>query len=196
MKRTKEDMSWKVYKQSISQVKILHEQGTQKEVWLHGLGESLLHPEFLDMVDYARKELPRVELMVSTNGLLLDQKICRNLGKNEVKLHISVHKPEKIVNGLLWANKYKILDFFGCNPLQGANDWAGQVDWPRIAPTEVCGWIRDGWALVLADGDIGMCCTVVEKEQGIIGNIFDDISTLKVRAFPLCDSCHLDAKER
>ena len=196
MKRKKEDMSWDVFKQAIKQVDVLHKMGNQKEVWLHGLGESLLHPDFLEMMIYARKELPNIELMISSNALLLDQKICREMARQQVKLHISVHKPEKIVNGLIYANQFKILDYFGCNPLQGANDWAGQVDWPRIAPFEVCGWIRDGWCVVLADGDIVLCCIIVEKEQGLIGNIFDNISTLEIKSVDLCNKCHLDAKER
>jgi len=53
-----------------------------KRVTLYGEGEPLVHPDFIRMVDFARKRLPKdAEIFFSTNGSLLDENIANILFK-------------------------------------------------------------------------------------------------------------------
>ena len=158
-------MSEETFHKSIAAVKHCVEYGSQKEVWLHGLGESLLHPHFLEFCEYARDELTSLIIRVSSNGILMTEEICKKLRELEIRVHISLHKPDN------------------------ANDWAGQLEWWHLKANHFCSWIRERWAYVLFDGNISHCC-LDTKNPEIIGNI-DHWQDIEIKPFSLCEPCNL-----
>jgi|WetSurMetagenome_2_1015567.scaffolds.fasta_scaffold83663_1 radical SAM protein with 4Fe4S-binding SPASM domain len=56
----------------------LKELGLTKRIQFTGLGDPLVHPKFVEMVSYARAQLPNCALIVVTNGIYL-KKYCREL---------------------------------------------------------------------------------------------------------------------
>lgn len=188
--REKTNMTMDTYKRSLEWVKYFDEKWTQKELWLHGLGESLLHPEFLKMAAMARKALPHTTLRVSTNGLLFDHAIAKELARLKILVHISLHRPEKAGFAVAIAQQYDILEYYDINPVKGAMNWAGQVNWPVLATREVCGWLYDGWGAILQDGRITTCCYDASG-VGVVGHVNDKIGSAKIKPYILCETCHL-----
>src|SRR4030066_1012334 len=78
--RPKEDMTWETFEASLELVDFYVRQGTQTELSLTGIGESLLHPRFVEMVAACRTAIgPLRQLTITTNGLLLDDAMCAAL---------------------------------------------------------------------------------------------------------------------
>ncbi|MGB9735571.1 MAG: radical SAM/SPASM domain-containing protein [bacterium] len=50
-----------------------------RKINLFGFGESLLHPRLIDIIKYVKKSLPDVELNLSTNAQLLDDRLATEL---------------------------------------------------------------------------------------------------------------------
>ena len=193
MTRKREDMNFETFRRSLDLCKMLWRKGAQHEVWLHGLGESLLHPEFMEYCKLARKTLPGCQVKFSTNGLNLTKEHCETLAEIGIRLHISIHKPELLGKSPAYAHNTGILEFIGCNPVTEANDWAGQVDWKKHPQETPCGWLLNGWAIILSNGDIATCC-VDGNGNEIIGNInqpFEEIMKIEMKPIKLCEKCNL-----
>ena len=179
------------FKKALSLASQLEDKGTQKEVWLHGIGESLLHDRFLEYCALAVEALPNTYVKVSTNGLLLSTEIVDGLADLEIILHISLHEPSKVPRGIVqYAMKAGVLEFIGNNPLVASTNWAGQVDWDQNVVPAPCGWLAAGWVAVQSDGKITTCC-LDAADMGIIGTVDDKLQDLKVKPFSLCRSCHM-----
>ncbi len=66
-------------------------------VTLHGDGEPLLHPEFINMVRYARVKSPMIGIVTCTNGILLNKALAEELvelGMDEIYCSITGGTPE------------------------------------------------------------------------------------------------------
>src|SRR5690606_764917 len=50
-----------------------------KHMELQGEGEPLLHPQFFEMIAYARKRFPSLEISFITNGSLFTETIIKNI---------------------------------------------------------------------------------------------------------------------
>lgn len=188
--RAKKDMSQDIFERTLEWVKYYDNLWTQQEFWLHGIGESLLHPKFLEFCEIARMSLPHTTLRLSTNGLLFDHDIAKELSRLKVLLHISLHRPEKAGIAVVIAQQYGILEYYDVNPVKGAMNWAGQVNWPVTAERKVCGWLRDGWGAVLQDGRITTCCYDASG-AGVVGHVNDEIGNASIKPYSLCNTCHL-----
>lgn len=164
--------------------------GTQGELSITGIGETLLHPQWREMIAMAREALPNNFISFSTNGLLVDDAACEHLLKYKVPISISLHRPEKAQWAIATAVKWGIL----CAISDGASistfDWAGQVKAPILAAASPCAWLALGWSAVLVDGRVTTCCFDAAA-KGVIGTVHDDPATLEVRPFSLCPGCHL-----
>ena len=90
MRRPALDMSEALFHSVVDQAAEYDRQNLLDLVALHGFGEPLMHPQFLDFVEYAGARLPRVRergplrealqgLNVSSNALLLDEAKARAL---------------------------------------------------------------------------------------------------------------------
>jgi len=95
MKRAKQHMKLETFKRTLEHVKYFKEHGDgQKELSLTGVGEALLHPEFLTMAKLAREALPDEHIIFSTNGILLTEDIVKELVPLGIGIFVSTHRPE------------------------------------------------------------------------------------------------------
>lgn len=177
-----------IFVKSLEKAVAYYRAGTQTELWLMGLGESLLHPRFLEYVERTRSALPTTALRISTNGLLFTEEHARVLGQNRVRVHISPHRPEKAEQAAFLARKYGILEFVGTNIVSDPFNWAGLVDWKAGKPAP-CQWLQKGWLNILSDGSISTCCFDA-KGVGIVGHV-NEVREVKVKPYELCASCNL-----
>jgi len=79
-------MTLENYKYIINKIK-----NYTKEIYLHILGQSLLHPNIIDFIEYANKE--NIEVNITTNGYLINN---LNNNKNVHRLNISLHSYNEI----------------------------------------------------------------------------------------------------
>lgn len=198
--RAKEDMKWETFEAALSLVSFYCRQGTQTELSLTGIGESLLHERFPEMVARSRETIgPNRRLTVTTNGLLLDDAMCSLLAPHRPSVFISLHRPEKAAFAVEAAKRHGILAGINNSFVTSAFDWAGyQKNWTALvsAPKTKCEYLRSGWGVVLVDGRITTCCLDAEAkpaelEGGVVGTVWDEPATLKLRPWKGCASCHM-----
>ncbi len=190
--RPHEDMAWDTFEAALDMVKFFVRQGTQTELSLTGIGESLMHPRFFEAVAAARAVIgPQRKLVVTTNGILLDDKACEVLKEFRPAVFISLHRPEKA--GLAVEATKRAGIFAGANPAPSVSafDWAGQVKWFVSAPRTLCDYLRQGWGVVLVDGRVTTCC-LDATGGGTFGTVWDNPETLRMSPWKLCDGCHME----
>jgi hypothetical protein len=193
--REKQDMTWEVFEQSLEVVRFFVRRGTQGELSLTGIGESLLHPRFVEMVACARETIGDDRpLVIATNGLLLDEAMCRAVKRYRPLVFISLHRPEKAGPAVELAKAYGILAGVNASAVTSAFNWAGQVDWYVTAPKIHCEYLRSGWAVILCDGRITTCC-LDASGTGVVGSVLGDPSSLVLQPYSLCASCHMQVPD-
>jgi hypothetical protein len=190
-------MDIRIFERALDWAEALNERREDKrgELSLTGIGEALLHPEFVDFVALARKRLPANPLVFSTNGLLLTDELCAQLAPYRPRIYVSLHRPEKAGPAIQAAKRYGL--FEQANPAAAlmAFNWAGQVDWFVSAPPSVCEFLKSGWGVVLVDGRITTCC-LDASGKGVVGHVDDPIESLTspgtgLRPYELCQACHM-----
>ena len=72
MRRKKEHMDFGTFMRAMQWVNYYEHLGNQKELAFTGIGEALLHPEFEDMLRFARRCYDGF-LHFSTNGILFNE---------------------------------------------------------------------------------------------------------------------------
>lgn len=169
---------------------------TRAELSITGIGEALLHPEFVDFLALARAALPRNPLVFSTNGILLTEEYCAKIAPYRPRVYVSLHELKAAGPAIQAAKKYGLLANVNPSPATSAFDWAGQVKHFVSAPPMVCEFLRSGWGVVLVDGRITTCC-LDASAKGVVGHVDDPIESLTVpgtgiRPFSLCGPCHCE----
>lgn len=195
-------MTWETFEAALSVISYFCRQGTQTELSLTGIGESLLHPQFLRMVEECRKTIgPRRPLVVTTNGLLLDDAMCAALAPFKPHVFVSLHRPELAAFAVEAAKKYGILAGINNSFATSSFDWAGyQKNWTpiRSAPNIYCDYLKLGWGVILVDGRIATCCLDADGSS-TIGTIWDKPETLKLKPWGTkekgCSACHMRVPE-
>lgn len=173
----------------------------QGELALTGLGEALLHPQFVEFLAAARKALPDNLITFSTNGILLTDELCAQIAQYRPSVYVSLHRPEKAKGAVDAARKYGILAGVNQAFATEAFDWAsipgaGGLEWDVSIPkdTVVCEFLRSGWSVVLADGRITTCCLDAEG-AGVVGHVNDEIGSLSIQPWEgkkqSCSACHM-----
>ena len=192
MQRPKEDMPWEVFTESLKWVKYFLGQGQQRELSFTGIGESTMHPKFVEMLEAARALNANMPIVFSTNGLpTFTEEIAQACQKLNVGVMVSLHRPEVAGKAIELAKKYNILKFVNTQFADGAFDWAGQIEgWYVSAPKLICEYLRSGWGVILQDGKITTCCLDAEN-KGVIGTVYDQPGSLSSQPFSLCASCHM-----
>ena len=190
-KARKEHMSFETFNKVMKICKILESQGDKQDLWLHGLGEPLLHPDFLEMCEMAREVLPTRHIHTSTNAIAMTREIGLKLKELGIGVHVSLHQANNAAKGIKAIYDLGIIEQLGCNPIEQANDWAGQIEWFKQPRKNTCGWLGNGWVYVYADGKIGACCTD-GKALDTIGHI-DEWGQVEIRQISLCKTCNLIA---
>lgn len=196
--RKKEDMEWDVFEASLDLVKFFVRQGTQTELSLTGIGESMLHPRFVEMVAESRVAIgPHRPLTLTTNGLLLDDAMAAALAPFRPQVFVSLHRPEKAAFAIVAAKKHGILAGRNTAFADSAFNWAGyQQNWTPIvsAPNIACEYLRSGWCVVLVDGRIATCCLDADGSS-VVGDVRDNPEKLALKPWgdekKGCQACHM-----
>ena len=192
--RKKEDMSEETFIKAVTAASYFASLGWQRELWLHGLGESTIHRDFIKFLGIAREYLPNMPVRVSTNAIGVTEDTALALKEYRIPVHISLHRPDLAHEGIFILKKHGLIEEMSINPIVNATDWAGQIEWESHVEASKCGWVANGWCIVLADGRVSMCCSDGNGEE-IIGHV-DDIYDLKTGPRKLCEGCHLTVPDK
>ena len=197
--RTKEDMSEDTFRQSLDLVQFYVRQGTQTELSLTGIGEAMLHPRFVEYTTRAREVIgPQRKLVITTNGLLLNEQMAVALAPLKPLVFISLHRPEKAGPAIEIAKRHGIYAGFNESFATSAFDWAGSMKdrWFVSAPKIPCEYLRSGWAVVLVDGRVATCCLDADGSS-TVGTVWDNPETLMLKPWKSekgagCKACHME----
>jgi hypothetical protein len=191
-------MDRKIFERAIEWAAALNDPNDplREELSLTGIGEALMHPDFVELLAYARQRLPTTFLAFSTNGLLLTEELCARIAPYGPGIFVSLHRPEKAGPAIEIAKRYNL--WLGANPAPSVSafDWAGQVKWFVSASRIPCEYLRSGWGVVLVDGRITTCC-LDASAKGVVGHVDDPIESLTqegtgIGPFSLCKACHCE----
>ena len=188
--RPHEDMAWETFEQSLRFIKKLCDIGTQGEVALTGIGEPTLHPRFVDAMAALRQTLgPHRQITVSTNGIIFPEELAVEMKKHDVKLYVSLHRPERAGLAVEIAKRHGILVGVNNSAAISAMYWAGQVKWYNSHPQPAwCDYLRLGWAVILVDGRVTQCC-VDATGEGVTGTVWQEPKDVPMKPFGLCAKC-------
>ena len=185
-----------VFERALMWAEHFDSRGTQGELSLTGIGETLLHPRWRDLVRMARETLPRNFICFSTNGLLLDDDACAYLAEYRIAVFVSLHRPEKAGPAINAARRAGILVDTNASAATSSFDWAGTLagKWEVTAPAgNPCAYLQRGWGVVLADGRVTTCC-LDATGAGVVGHVDDPIGSLSIGPWGDenvgCSACH------
>jgi MoaA/NifB/PqqE/SkfB family radical SAM enzyme len=192
MKREKKHIEHDVYLKALKWAKFFVNKYGQRELNLAGIGESTMHPRFAEYVGLAREAVGwNCDLILATNGLLITDKLVKEILPFKPKVWVSAHRPEKAGPAVEILKKYGLFVTISSDPTVAAIDWAGQVDWHVSAPPMGCTWLPSGKVFVSSNGDLMPCCLDGDG-VGIFGNIMqDDLLSLKTQDYDLCRNCNM-----
>lgn len=188
--RAKLDMPEDVFAASLDWLRHFCKSGTQGEVNLAGIGESMFRDDFEALAARVRETIgPTRTIVLATNGLHMTPKRAAELAKLNVRVWISLHRPERAGLAVDIARREGILDGVSNDPSVNPNTWAGQVKWVSVPARPACPWFSRGWAFVMADGRISPCCldATGETTQGSV--LTADPSTFSIQPTKLCRTC-------
>ena len=172
-------MDRRIFDRALDWAEALNDRRDDKlgELSLTGIGEALLHPDFVEFLAEARRRLPGTRLVFSTNGLLLTDELCAKIAPYRPRVNVSLHRPEKAGPAIQAAKRAGIFEMANPAASLAAFDWAGQVKWEVSAPPVTCEYLKTGWAVVLVDGRITTCC-LDASGKGVVGHVDDPIESL------------------
>jgi hypothetical protein len=190
--RSKIDMEEDVFVRALFWAQRFVRNGTQFELNLAGIGESTMHPRFVEWVLLAREQLgPHVNLTLATNGLLVTEEMAGAIAPAKPLIWVSLHRPEKAGPAIEVLKKYGLLSGVSADPALAATDWAGQVNWFVTAPKRKCPWVTGGRVFAMSDGRISPCCIDADG-SGALGTVWDDLTKINTHPYQLCRTCDQD----
>ncbi len=184
-----QNMTAKVFARALAWAAYYEYRGTQHELALTGIGEAILHPNFVECLRMARQILPRNPITISTNGLAFTDELAKEIAPFKPEIYVSLHRPEKAGPAIEIAKKYGIYKMANASFATSAFNWAGQLDWFVSAPKNLCGYLAMGWSVVLVDGRITTCC-LDASGVGVVGTVDDEPGSLSITPYKLCLTCH------
>ena len=191
MPRAKLDMDAETYALTLGWARRLR----GRQLSLAGIGESTLHPEFVRNVFLAREAVgPGVELLLATNGLLMDAAMAAEIAPSRIAVWVSLHRPESAGPAVEALKRAGIFAGLSADPALAAIDWAGQVKWHVSTPARgsACPWLQGAKVCVLADGRVARCCLDAVAAD-VLGTVRDDVAAMRTGPYALCEKCHHDA---
>lgn len=192
LQRPKMDMSMDTFLAAMDLIRYFISKNTQhSELNLAGIGESTIHPDFLDYVQIARDTYPWGDLVLATNGVAFTEEMALALRSMRVGVYVSLHRPERAGPAIELCRKYDLLRGVSADPSINSVDWAGQVKWHVSTNMKKakCYWVKNGWVMVMADGRL-TTCSFDASGVGVVGTVKD--RDCEVKPYELCSKCHLD----
>lgn len=199
MPRPKQDMDYETFEKSLRLARKFVEAGTQHELNLAGIGESTMHPDFVDWVKLARAAVGwNTHLVLSTNGVDFSDEAIEGIAATGISIWVSPHSPKKAMPAILKLQEVGLFRGTSEGAWTSPVNWAGQVNWPSKPNTEgtPCPWLYYGRTTVFSDGRISTCCFDSDG-SGVVGTIDDLLEgkELYVEPFRLCGPCHHEVVE-
>jgi hypothetical protein len=194
MARSKMDMEPRIFARSLAWAKEFKRRGTQGALNLAGIGESTMHPNFIDFLALARESLGPPEeqhLDLATNGLLVTDELAMAMKPFSPRVWVSLHRPEKAGPAVEALKRAGLIAGVSADASISATNWAGQVKWHVSAQRTPCPWVVGGWAIVLSDGRMTRCSFDGEA-KGLLGHVDEDVTKMRTSAYSLCATCHQD----
>lgn len=190
LKRPKMHMERGHFQLSLVWVKHFMEHGEQDEINLAGIGESTMHPHFLEYLNLAREFLgPDIRIVLATNGKLMTDELAQGMRAANPQVFVSLHQPVYAGPAVECLKRAGLLAGISNDPSIAATNWAGQVKWHvSAAPGRQCQWVRGGKVMVMADGRITRC-SFDASGAGVIGRVTDDLLQLRTSPYSLCRTC-------
>jgi hypothetical protein len=191
--RPRQDISAADWTAALGWVEHFVKRGTQGELVLFGTGEPFLHPAFVEMATAARKVIgPDRRLLTTTNGLCVTADLVRRLQPLNVRVYVSLHRPELAASAVFGFQEAGLLEGVSTDPVTGSNDWAGQVPWPNRLPRgedrPACPWQQLGWIFVGSDGVIYPCC-YANGDAPKLARVTDGPHEVTMRDYAICERC-------
>lgn len=191
--RPKLDMDGETFELALRWARYFFDRYGHGELNMAGIGESTMHPEFVRYMHRAREVMgDAVNILLATNGLLMDEAMAQAIKPMRPHVYISLHRPEKAIGAVEACKRAGILTAVSCDGAVGATNWAGQIDWPVTTPVagRECTWITEGKTIVLADGRV-TTCAFDASGCGVLACVTDDLTRFETQPYKLCASCHL-----
>ena len=188
-------MSWETFEIAIDWVLHFCRKGTQRELNLFGIGEPLLNPDIVKMVDHARNRLPfRQKIHLNTNGNNMTAEIARAFKSAGItSIDITAHKARSAAQTIRHLQNAGIDGRISLDFITQPNNWANQVDWfeplYHKAQGMECPWLDRGQVMIMSNGDVTTCC-IDAFAQGVFTNVRANIDEYTVDPHDLCDACH------
>lgn len=196
LQREKGDISWDTLMKALRHVEHYCGAGTQTELSLTGIGEAVIHPDFERMLEMCRLTIgPERLLVVSTNGVAVDERIARALARVRARVYVSLHRPEVATPAMAQLCAAGAEVHVNHAFVDSSLDWAGQVPWHVSAPRYPCDYLGRGWAVIRQDGSVDACCQDAHNLHPI-GHVDDAPGSWTTAPTPLCASCHLIVPEK
>lgn len=192
MRRAKMHMTRETFQRALSWVRHFSDAGTQGDLNLAGIGESTMHPHFVEFVHEARRALhPSRALVLATNGLLMTDELAQAIASTGIRVYVSAHRPEKAGPAVEVLKRAGLIAGISVDPTISATDWAGQINWHVSAKRSPCPWVVGGWSFVMSDGRLTRCAFDATG-IGVFGHVDDDVTALHTTPYSLCRACHQD----
>jgi hypothetical protein len=192
-------MSEEVFSKSLDWLKFFVRQGTQQELNFFGVGEPLLHPNFLDMLERTRDVMPSyLPLIMNTNGTHVTELLVREMKRIGLdKIDITDHDAKTTMEALRVFRKVGIRHGYSRDAITRPNNWGGLVkDWIENEEHQryPCPCVGRGQVMIMSDGRVTRCCQDAFA-RGIICTVWDNLPEFDHTPFTQCLTCHEDIPE-
>lgn len=193
LKRVKMHMDFPTFQLAIKWVQHFVNEHGQQEVNLAGIGESTMHPRFVEFLRYARLYLgPDVDIVLATNGKLMTDALAEAMKPWNPIVFVSLHQPVFAGPAVECLKRVGLLAGVSNDPSIAATNWAGQVKWHNSAASgRKCPWVVQGKTMVMSDGRL-TTCSLDASGIGVIGHINDDLTKIQTKPYALCRTCDQD----
>ena len=189
-------MSIETFKRAVFWVRYFADRKTQRELNLHGVGEPTLNTDLVDMIRLAREAAPDIIINLNTNGNRMTPALalaCKEAGITSI--NVTAHKPESTMHAVKAIKAAGLPCHVNADFATNPNNWGGQVTWTETVDYKLwCRWLAEGQVMITWDGKVTRCC-LDAFGQGIMGDLQDDLSSIEVTPFALCEGCHHERPE-
>ena len=108
---------------SLEWVRYFVRRGTQRIINLSGIGEPMMHPEFIEYAQLARDAIgPFGKVTFPTNGLHVTPENAKALAEIKAEVWVSLHRPEKAESALRLLREAGVDTHYSLDPVVNPND--------------------------------------------------------------------------
>jgi len=199
-------MSDEVFERALFWLGILCRRGTQKEIWMNGLGESCLDPQLFERIRKAKDIMGDRQVGLCTNGVNMTYEMAKGLKDTGLdQLDISPHSAfhtRRAVSFIVkagWGNTDSVIN---TGIFNGTHNWCdqlepeNQVETPLTDMGVICDPLVEGRGYIWKEGGLTPCCYDY-RFLGKFGTVFDeDLLSKPIKPFKLCEKCHQRIPEK